>query len=227
MKLAWGLIIQLYTRNIYHILNKVPSLNCWVTIYNEAQNELLFWKDLPRLRFKSDILPCTKGLSIKVAIDAIDFGWGGHTLSGIPHVAHGYFSEWEAIQSSSFRELSGVIRCIQSLIELCKNKLVVVQVDAMNLLDIVNRGSPSLALDTLARELFWLCLPQKNTILVEWVVPREINAFADDIYKWLIPDDYSMSRPYFTMLDHKWGPHTCDTFSANDNSFCPKFYSLH
>jgi hypothetical protein len=29
------------------------------------------------------------------------------------------------------------------------------------------------------------------------------------------------------MLDHKWGPHTCDTFSTNENNHCSKFYFLH
>jgi len=109
MKLAWGPITHLYTRNIYHILNDVPSLNCWVTIDDEAHNKLLFRKYLPHLRFESDIWPCTNGLSIKVATGAIDFGWGGHTLSGTSHIAHEYFSEWETIQSSTFREILGVM----------------------------------------------------------------------------------------------------------------------
>jgi len=120
MKLAWGPITQLYTRNLYHILNNVPSLDCWVTINDEAHNELLFWRDPPRLRFESDIWPCTKGLFIKVATDASDFGWGGHTLGGTSYIAHEYFSEWEAIQSSTYHELLGVIENLQSLIEICK-----------------------------------------------------------------------------------------------------------
>jgi hypothetical protein len=226
MKLAWGPITQLYTRNIYHILNDVPSLNCWVTINDEAHSELLFWSELPRLRFEADIWPCTDGVSIKVATDASDFGWGGHTLGGTTTIAHEYFSEWEAVQSSTYRELLGVTRCIQSLIEICKGKTVVVQVDAMNLLGIVNRGSPRLALNILARELFWFCLSHRIVLAIEWV-PRENNTLADDISKWLIPDDFSISRHYFAMIDGKWGPHTCDAFSSNENNHCSKFYSLH
>ena len=42
MKLAWGPITQFYTRNLYHILNYVLSLNCWITINDEALNELHF-----------------------------------------------------------------------------------------------------------------------------------------------------------------------------------------
>ena len=108
-----------------------------------------------------------KGLSIKVATNASYFGWGGHTLGGTSYIAHEYFSEWDAIQSSAYRELLGVIRCLQSLIEICKGKLVVIQIDAMNLLGIVNKGSPKLALNTLARELFWFCLSHKIVLSVE------------------------------------------------------------
>ncbi len=108
-----------------------------------------------------------KGLSIKAATIASDnCDWGGHTLDGNSHIAHEYFAEWEAIQSSTYRELLGVIRCLQSLIEIWKNKFVVVQVDAMNDLGIVNKGRPKLAFDTLARELFWFCLSHKIIILV-------------------------------------------------------------
>ena len=189
MKLAWGPITHLYTRNIYHILNNVPSLNCWVTIDDDNHSELLFRRDLNRLQYESYIWPCTKELFIKVATNATNFGWGGHILEGTTsYIAHEYFSEWEAIQSFTYRELLGVIRCLQSLIEICKGKLVAVQIDAMNLLGIVIRGSPKLALSTLARELFWFCLSYTIVLLIEWV-PRESNSFADDISMWLIPDD--------------------------------------
>ena len=195
----------------------MPSLNRWVTIDEEAHNKLFFWKDIPCLRLESDIWPCINELYIKVATDASDFAWGGHNLSGTSHIAHEYLSEWEAIQSSTFRDLLRIIQCLQSLIEICKNKLAVVQVNAMNLLGIVNRGSPKLAFNSLAREYFWLFLSHEITILVKWV-PREIHAFADGIFKWLIPNNYYISRPYYNMLYCKWAPHTCDLFSTNQNN---------
>jgi len=40
------------------------SLNCWITINDEALNELHFWNDLPILRSESDIRPSSSGLSI-------------------------------------------------------------------------------------------------------------------------------------------------------------------
>ena len=75
-----------------------------MAISDEALNKLFFWKDLPRLRFASYTWPSPSGLSIQVATDAGDFGWGGHTLSGVIFIAHEYFSEWESIQSSIYRD---------------------------------------------------------------------------------------------------------------------------
>ncbi len=46
-----------------------------------------------------------------------------------------------------------------------RGKFVVFQVDAQNLLGIVNRGSPRLNINELARELFWLCVERDITIL--------------------------------------------------------------
>ncbi len=120
----------------------------------------------------------------------------------------------------------GITRCLQSLVEKCKVKFVVLQTNAINLHGIINRGSPKLSLDVLAR-FFLFCLDCKITIAIEWVPAREENVLAHDISKWLIPDDSSLSRQFFDMLNHRWGPHTCDLFSSNDNNRCFKFDSVH
>ena len=105
MKLTWGPITQLYTRNLYALVNVVVSLNCWVTLTDEARNELLCWQHLSHLRFDAEIWPSTSGLAIRVATDASDFRMGGHTKSGPPpFVAHVYFTEFEALLFSTYRD---------------------------------------------------------------------------------------------------------------------------
>ena len=46
-------------------------------------NELLFWQGLPSTRFEGDIWPPTEGISIRMASDANNTGWGG-TLWKMP-----------------------------------------------------------------------------------------------------------------------------------------------
>jgi len=117
----------------------------------------------------------------------------------------------------------GVNRCLQALMDLCKSMFVLLQVDAVNLFGFINRGSPDISLNILPRELFWFCLANKILITVDWV-PRESNAFADEISKWLIRNYWSLCRAFFSMLDAKWGPHTCDLSSSDENNLCFKLF---
>jgi len=75
-------------------------------------------------------------------------------MSGQMEIAREYFSEWEARESSTYRELVGVCRCLQAMVHKCEGRFVVLQVDAMNLQGIVNRGSSKLGINELARDLF-------------------------------------------------------------------------
>ena len=119
-----------------------------------------------------------------------------------------------------------VLRCFQSLVELCRGKFVVLKVDAMNLLGIVNRGSRRLSLNQLARDLFWFCSSNKIVVSVEWA-PREENSFADDLSKLSIPDDVKLNPVWFRWLVGLWGPQTCDVFASINDNPCEKFCSLH
>jgi len=44
-------------------------------------------------------------------------------------IARGCFSEWEAVQSSTYNELLGVSRCLQAMVHMCEGRFVVLQVD--------------------------------------------------------------------------------------------------
>jgi hypothetical protein len=56
------------------------------------------------------------------------------------------------------------------------------------MLGVMNCGSPRLRLNALAREIFWLCLERRITIMIKWV-PREENSVADELTKLIILDD--------------------------------------
>jgi hypothetical protein len=118
-------------------------------------SEILFWQGLPRVEIEGDIWPPTAGLSTRMASNANDFGWGGHTMEDAPQYAREYLSDEESSKSSTYRELLGVFRCLHAMVHSCEGKFVVFQVDAQNLLRVFNRGSPRLRLNDLAREIFF------------------------------------------------------------------------
>ena len=122
-------------------------------------------------------------------------------MQGAPQYAREYFSEEECVESSTYRELLGVLRCLQSMVGLCEGKFVVFQLDARNLLGVVNRGSPRLKLDELARELVWFGLEHNITLNnVEWV-PREENALADELSNLIILESAMLCRAFFRRLE--------------------------
>jgi len=120
-----------------------------------------------------------------MASDASDIGWGGHKMEDAPQYAREYFLEEESSQSSTYREFLRVFRRLHAMVHVCEGKFVVFLVDAQNLLGVVNRGSPRLILNELARELCWFCLERRIVILVE-LVPREENSLADELSKLII-----------------------------------------
>ncbi len=86
---------------------------------------MILWQKLPRLRFEGSIWPPTEGVAIRMASNANDFGWGGHTMQGVPEYAHAYFSEAESTEPSMCWDLLGILRCLQSMVHLCVEKFVV------------------------------------------------------------------------------------------------------
>jgi hypothetical protein len=90
IRLSRGPVTQLYTRHLYALINSrsVVSLNFWAVLTEEAINELSFWHGLPRLEFEGSIWPPTAGVSVWMASDASDIGWGGHTMQGVVEHAH-------------------------------------------------------------------------------------------------------------------------------------------
>jgi len=88
----------------------------------------------------------------------------------------------------------------------------------------VNRGSPRLKLNALARELFWFGMEHQITLRVEWG-PRDENTLADELSKLLILDDSMLSRAFFRKLEERFGTHRCDggPFASGINTQCERY----
>jgi len=61
IRLAWGPVTQFNSRHLYALVNDAPILNWWLAVSEEVASELLFWLQLPRLRFDADIWPSSRG----------------------------------------------------------------------------------------------------------------------------------------------------------------------
>ena len=76
-------------------------------------------------------VPVGRWEALQSKTDAILTARGGRVPM---ELAREYFSEWEAVQSSTYRELLGVYRCMQSMVHRYDERFVVLRVNAQHFL---------------------------------------------------------------------------------------------
>ena len=77
-------------------------------------------------------------------------GFGGYTVEHGPQVAQSQWSDWEACQSSTWRELKAVLNVLQSFTTQLQCELVRRFTDNQNLIKIILNGSKMPILQKLA-----------------------------------------------------------------------------
>ena len=59
---------------------------------------------------------------------------------------------------------------------------------------------------------------------VQWI-PRDANARADLLSRFVDKDDWSLNGEIFAQLDSRWGPHSVDRFASHYNAQLSRFNS--
>ena len=156
--------------------------------------------------------------------DASDTGYGGYLVEHGPSIAQGQWSKEEAIQSSTWRELSAVLRVLRSIISLLRNTRVRWFTDNQNVVRILQVGSRKQNLQNIAVEIFSLSVQNHVHLEPEWI-PRELNQLADQVSRIIDYDDWQLNPNVFASLDFLWGPHSVDRFAACNNAQVMRFNS--
>lgn len=246
---AMGPVVQLFTRASYSLVNATvgdpPQWRRRVRIEGGVLEELRFWTTIDRLEFREPIWPRPAApADVRGAVDASDFGWGGHLLddlqSGRPLrdwrplgevEARGFLTMFERGESSTYRELCGLQSFLESTVHWVRNSFFQVYVDNMGVTSIVKKGSPKPLCQEKALAIFRFCRRHNIQLSVLWV-PREENVRADYLSKthdtsdWKLNQcvkdaDLEMPRP----RGRGWGKHTFDRFASHLNKTCDLFNS--
>ena len=131
-----------------------------------------------------------------VYTEASSFVCAGFTVETYTRVVHKMWSSKEALKSSTYRELKAVFITLFSLQEVFQNRLVKIYTDNQYVVRITNAGSMKSELQSLAIEIFNICIRKNISIEVEWI-PREQNQTADAYSKVFDYDDWSISDKFF------------------------------
>ena len=140
------------------------------------------------------------------------------------HIAHGRWSDDEAQQSSTWREIRAVRLVLESLIPVLKNKRIRWFSDNQNVVRILQIGSKKAHLQQEALAIFGMAAKNLIHIEPEWI-PHGENQQADYL-SWLQNRvDWRINLEVFLKLMSQWGPHTVDRFADYFNAQLPQFNS--
>ena len=223
LSLAVGPIARLFTRQMYFFIQSRPSWDVSFTFSEALLQELKFWL----LHIDSFNAFSIRGVfcaESTIYTDASDFAFGGYlaTLGGEP--VRGMFSPADVDSSSTYRELKAVFYVLKSYAVSLKHQRVKVFVDNMGASRILMVRSSKLHLQQIAVDIFSICLSFGISLDSQWL-PREENARADLLSRFIDRDDWSLNPVVFQSLDARWGPHSVDRFSSYFNSQVVRFNS--
>ena len=221
LMLAVGPIARLFTRQMYNVINSRPSWDSSLSISGPLLQEFQFWiqnidafNGFPMQR---QIPTC-----LSIYTDASDFAYGGFSVSVEP--VSGLFAESECKQSSTYRELKAIFYVLSSCASKLRHRSVKIFTDSQSAERIVAVGSSKSHLQSVAVDIFNLCLSNSIQLHTQWI-PRAENDRADLLSRFVDKDDWSLNSEVFRDLDCKWGPHTIDRFASHYNSQLPRFNS--
>ena len=223
MGLAIGPIARFMTRNLYALLETRYAWCEHLHLNVEAIKELEFWKSSITKYNAQPFWRVPAAVRI-VYSDASDTGFGGYVVEHGPCEAHGQWSPDEVVQSSTWRELTAVLRVLHSMTIKLRNSQVRWFTDNQNVAHILRVGSRQQHLQKIAMEVFSLAIQNHILIEPEWI-PRELNKKADCLSRIIDYDDWMLNPVVFEQLDSLWGPHTIDRFATNSNAQLPRFNS--
>ncbi|XP_071945794.1 uncharacterized protein [Antedon mediterranea] len=156
--------------------------------------------------------------------DASDSGFGGFSVQLSDSVCAGLWSDSESKESSTSRELRALLYVLRSLGTQLRGKKLKWYTDSQNACRIISVGSTNANLHDLSIDLYNCGMDLNIHIEPEWL-PRELNSRADQLSRFIDPDDWSLNRSVFSHLDKRFGPHTVDRFASHYNAQLSRFNS--
>ena len=223
MSLAIGPVSRFMTRSMYSLLE--TRLSWWETleITPEAHQELNFWVACLAEYNCQPIWQSPSAVRV-VYSDASDTGYGGYVVEHGPCVAYGQWTQNEAQQSSTWRELAAVLRVLTAVAAKLLNVRVRWFTDNQNVARILLVGSKKPWLQEVALKVFSLSVQFQIKLEPEWI-PRELNERADFLSRIIDYDDWQLNPVVFSELEEAWGPHSVDRFASFHNCQLPRFNS--
>ncbi|KAK3282144.1 hypothetical protein CYMTET_10105 [Cymbomonas tetramitiformis] len=229
LRLALGKAAFMFTREMYFVVESAARWDAYISLPPEVISELQLWADTGAEGFTSAIWDLVvRAFCNLIWTDAGATGWGGWLapLGARERLdARGHLSLAERAESSTLRELVGILKTLQSLARFVVGTTVHLHTDSQSAWRILMKGCSSKApLHKLAVEIFWWTVHHGVHLEVSWI-PCTLNEYADYLAGIYDSDDWMLSTYWFEVLDALWGRHTVDRFATDKNHLLPRFNS--
>ena len=221
--------------NCARIVTKVSQFsiaNCvsWdenVILSGEIKREILFWNDnIDKLNIRLISGESTPKVLQVIEGDASATGCG--SILNREAVAARIFSEDERLTHSTYRELANIHFSLLAFLPKIKHENIKFLVDSQSAARIIQNGSMKPDLQFFAKEVFHLCFVNNIKLNIEWI-PREENKLADAASReadLIDIEDWGITKSFFKILNHSYGPFSLDAFANFYNAKVTKFFSM-
>ena len=140
-------------------------------------------------------------------------------------MCHKTWKPHESSKSSTWRKLTAIFYGLCSFLPILRNKSVFWFSNNQSAVHIAQFGSQKTYLQTIAVDIYSVCLLNGISVTPQWV-PRSENVDADAVSKLIDYDDWYTADHLFPFLNRLWGPHTTDRFANDQNNKLPRLTSL-
>ncbi|KAL5010755.1 hypothetical protein ScPMuIL_013060 [Solemya velum] len=223
MQAGMGSVVRFHTHCMYKCLLTRSSWNASIFLDSKAKDEIRFWKENSKELNGQDLVGSNE-CTISVYSDASDTGFGGY-IDGIEDSeVIGTWSEFEAEQSSTWKELEALSRVYSTLAPALEGQTVQWFTDNKNVTKIMKCGSKNDGLRKIAQEISEKSELDNAELVLKWI-PREENLQSDFLSHCFCLNDWQIERPFFDRLERIWGKFTVDRFAADYNTKTKRFNS--
>lgn len=213
-----------FTQGLIYCTASVTRWSDLVPVSSQAETEARFWlSQLEALNGYPFRLP--ESYDSVVHVDASDEAWGAWctTLQGTVESASLSFPIGVAEESSTLRELRGVLWGLQRFRGAVAGRSVLVRSDNQGVFYIIRKGGSSQPdLSLVCQQILSWCIGQGTSLFIDWV-PREENEYADYLSHAVESNDWGLSKESFANLPTVWGDFTIDLFATPENTKLPRY----
>ena len=223
---SFGDIVYLKSKHMQIVVAQDDDWDRHVVLSTKAKREIYFWLGYID---QNNGYPIT----FPVASGAVSFsdasGVGCAALiTPMPLrqeiIIHKEFSEFEKLQSSTYRELLAVLHGLREPKHLLKDQCLRWHTDAKNVVSIVRKGSMKPPLLEMALEIFNITKQYGICLSVSWL-KREDNDRADAYSRIIDFDDWGVHPGWFAHICRIFGAMTFDRFADKHNTKLDLFNS--